>query len=181
VSSTTSRTRRLARARAAGWAASTAALLLGALAGIAGWTVQATPEDTTPVPLPVGTAWVVPERVPFAGDLVVYGTPPGGERPDLAGLGCQVTDGGGPLSTVAARQEDRIVVDGRGLVPLVSFPGREGYGLACSGQAAVAAAPLYVVPAAGSRDLVPLATWSVAALLVPVGAVGLLMLRASRD
>ena len=116
-----------------------------------------------------------------AGDLVVYGSPDEGGRPDLQEMGCAVTEGGGPLSVERAAQEDRVVVDGFGQVPLVSFPGRPGYGLVCTGPAAAAAAPLFVVPGATSRELVPLAAYSTAALLVPVGAMGLLMLRAGRD
>lgn len=155
-------------------------LATGAGAAVVGWHVQTTPEDRTPVPLAVGEVLTVGERVSFVGDLVVYGGSDG-ERPTLDELGCQVTDGGGPLSTAAAASEGRIVVDGRGLVPLVSFPGREGYSIACSGPAAAAAAPLYVVPGATSRSLVPLGGYSVAALGLPLGAVGLLMLRASSD
>jgi hypothetical protein len=92
-----------------------------------------------------------------------------------------VTEGGGPLSVERAAQEDRVVVAERGQVPLVSFPGRAGYGLVCTGPAAAAAAPLFVIPGANSRELVPLAAYSTAALLVPVGAVGLVMLRSGRD
>lgn len=176
-----SRAGRAAAYRRAGWVASTLALLLGLVVAGAAYVVQVTPEDRTPVPLGVGEAFVAPDREWLVGDLVVYGTPPEGDRPDLDELGCQVTEGGGPLSTRAARLEDRIVVAGEGLVPLVSFPGRPGYGLVCAGPAAQASAPLFVVPGASSRGLVPLAGYSAAVLLVPVGVVGLLMLRASRD
>ncbi|WP_380164469.1 hypothetical protein [Jannaschia sp. R86511] len=156
------------------------ALAGGAGAAALGWHVQTTPEDRTPVPFAAGEVVTVGERVAFVGDLVVYGAADGG-RPELEALGCEVTDGGGPLSTEEAAGQDRIVVDGVGLVPLVSFPGREGYGLVCTGPAAVAAAPLYLVPGATSRSLVPLGAYSVAALGLPLGTVGLLMLRASRD
>lgn len=172
---------RLAARRRLGWASSSLALLLGLAALAAGLVVQATPEDRTPTPLAVGEAYVAPEREWLVGDLVVYGTPPEGERPDLDELGCAVTEGGGPLSTRSARLEDRIVVAGQGLVPLVSFPGTAGYGLVCSGAAAQAASPLYVVPGASDRDLVPLAGYSLAVLLLPVGTVGALMLGASRS
>lgn len=179
--STSTRARRRAWRRGAGWFASSVAVVVGMVALATGYLVQSTPEDRTPQPLTVGGAYVVGERVAFVGDLVVYGTPSDGERPTLDELGCQVTEGGGPLSTRQARREDRIVVDGRGLVPLVSWPGRPGYGLVCAGPAAAAAAPLVVVPGATSRELVPLAGYSLAALLCPLGVVGLLMLRTSRD
>ena len=73
------------------------------------------------------------------------------------------------------------MVDGRGLVPLVQFPGREGYSIVCTGPAAVAATPLYVVPGASSRTLVPLAGYCTAVLLVPLGLLGVLRLVSSRD
>lgn len=155
-----------------------ALLVVGVAALVLGWTVQTSPEDRTPVPLAVGEVWTAPERPLFVGDLVVYGTPDGGARPGLDELGCVVTEGGGPLSTSAAAAQDRIVVQGRGLVPLVSYPGQAGYSVACTGPAAAEAAPLFVVPGATSRTLVPLGAYCVAALAVPLGLVGLLMLRA---
>ena len=157
-----------------------ASLLLGAGAFVLGWSVQSSPEDRTPVPLAVGQVVTAPDRVSFVGDLVVYGTPGTGSRPDLDDLGCVVTEGGGPLSTDAAAREDRIVVGGNGLVPLVSYPGRTGYSIACTGPAAVEASPLYLVPGATSRALVPLGSYSLAALTVPLGLVGLGMLRSSK-
>lgn len=157
------------------------ALVLGAGAVALGAVVQTSPESREPVPLAVGDVYTVPERVAFVGDLVVYGTPSTGERPELDELGCTVTEGESALSTEAAAREDRIVVTGVGLVPLVSFPGREGYSIACAGPAAAAAAPLFVVPGASSRSLIPLGAYCVAAFLLPLGTVGLLMLRASAD
>ena len=142
--------------------------------------VQQTPETREPQPLPLGAVYTSQERVFLAGDLVVYGRPPTSERPSLAELGCQVTEGGGPLSTDAAAGQDRIVVDGRGLVPLATFSGRPGHSIACSGPAAAAAAPLYVAPGTTARGLVPLAGYSLAVFLLPVSIVGLLMLGASR-
>ena len=75
-------------------------------------------------------------------------------------------------------REDRLVIGGAGHVTLVSFPGRTGYALVCDGPASPTAAPLSVVPGANARAMVPLATYSAAALLIPVGAVGLVMLHA---
>lgn len=181
TSALTARAARRARWRAAGWVAAAGAVGAGLLAASLGVVIGSTPEDRAPLPLPIDAAVEVPDRVPLAGPMVVYGTPPDGGRPRAADLGCGLTVGGGRLSTVAAQQEDRIVVNGRGLVPLVSFPGRAGYGVACTGPAAVAAAPLYLLPGASPRHLVPLAAFSTAALLVPLGVVGLLMLRASGD
>lgn len=148
-------------------------LLLGTAGVVLGLVVQLTPERREAVPIPVGEAYTAPQRVPFVGDLVVYGAPPEGNRPDLDELGCQVTDGGGPLSTDDAARQDRIVVAGRGLVPLVSFPGKPGHSLACAGAAAEASAPLYVIPGANSRDLIPLAGYCVAVLCVPFAVLGL--------
>lgn len=157
------------------------ALLLVGVAGVtAGVTVQATPERRDAVPLVVGQAFTVPQRPPFVGDMVVYGAPPEGERPDLDELGCQVTEGGGPLSTRAAQREDRIVVGDVGLVPLVSFPGAQGHSVACAGPGAQAAAPLYVIPGGNSRTLVPLAGFSLAVLCIPLAVLGLLYARWSR-
>ena len=51
--------------------------------------MQSTPEDREARLLEVGEAYTAPERVPLAGDLVVYGTPPEGDRPTLEELGCQ--------------------------------------------------------------------------------------------
>ena len=177
----TSRGSRTRRVRLTGWAVAVLALVLGVLAFGVGYAVQATPEDRTPEPLALDAAYTVGPRVPLVGALVVYGTPVGGERPDLAELGCEVTAGGGPLSTGAAAEQDRVVVEGRGLVPLVQFPGREGYSIVCTGPAAVAATPLYVVPGASSRTLVPLAGYCTAVLLVPLGLLGVLRLVSSRD
>jgi len=160
---------------------SAVALVLGVFAVGLGYLVQATPEDRTAQPLPVDAAYTVGERVPFVGALVVYGTPTEGDRPELADLGCQLSEGDGPLSTEAAERQDRVVVDGRGLVPLVQFPGREGYSIACTGPAALAAAPLFVVPGASSRDLLPLAGYCAAALLGPLGLLGVFTLVSSRD
>jgi hypothetical protein len=156
-------------------------LLVVGIAGVVlGVLVQSTPERRDAVELAVGGVHTVPQRVPFVGDVVVYGTPPEGERPDLDELGCSVTQGGGPLSTERARAEDRLVVDGAGLVPLVSFPGDEGHSIGCGGPAAQAAAPLYVVPGGNSRGLIPLAGYSVAVLAIPLAVLGLLYLRWSR-
>ena len=141
--------------------------------------VELNPESREPQRLPLDTAHSVSNRAFLAGDLVVYGAPSTSVRPELAELGCEVIPGGRQLSTVAASREDRIVHDGRGLVPLVSFPGRPGQSIACSGPAAVAAAPLYVVPGATARGLVPLAGYCLAALLLPVGGVGIYLLRIS--
>lgn len=176
-----SRAVRAQRGRRVTWALSCVALVLGVLAVGLGYLVQSTPEDRTARPMSVDEAFTVGDRVPFVGPLVVYGTPTGGERPELDELGCEVTDGGGPLSTEAAERQDRVVVDDRGLVPLVQFPGREGYSIACTGPAAAAASPLYVVPGASARTLVPLAAYCTAALLVPLGLLGVLTLVASRD
>ncbi len=165
-------------------AAQVAGLVLTLLVGVAGVAlgvlVQATPESREAVPLAVGSAFTVPQRMPFVGDMVVYGTPPEGERPDLDELGCSITAGGGPLSTDAARNQDRLVVDGTGLVPLLSFPGAEGHSIGCNGPAAQAAAPLYVVPGTTSRGLVPLSGFSLAALCIPLSVLGLLYVRWSR-
>lgn len=155
-------------------------LAAGVIGVVVGVVVQATPERREALPLPVGEPFTVGERVPFVGDLVVYGTPPDGERPELDELGCQVTEGGGPLSTDAARQEDRIVVDGRGLVPLVSFPGATGHSIACAGPAAEAAEPLYVIAGGNDRHLIPLAGFSLAALCIPLSVLGLVNARLAR-
>lgn len=178
----TRRRRRSASGRRAAVRAAVAALLLvaGLAAGAAGLLVQSTPEQRDAQLLGVGQAWTAPERPAFVGDLVVYGTPAEGKRPELAELGCQVTSGGGPLSTERAAREDRLVVEGRGLVPLVSFPGEAGHSIGCVGPAAEAAAPLYVVPGRNQRHLVPVAGYCVAALFVPLGAFMLLSLRAGR-
>ena len=178
---TRSRAERTARLRRVGWAATTLSVAGGVLAVVSGYLVQSTPEDRTPVPLALGEAYIVPERVWLVGDLVVYGSPEERGRPDPDELGCVVTEGGGGLSVERAAREDRIVVGGVGQVPLVSFPGRTGYGLVCAGPASATAAPLYVVPGANARAMVPLAAYSAAALLIPVGTVGLVMLRAGRD
>lgn len=170
----------VARRRGVLYVLSGGTLLVGVGGLLLGFAVQGSPESMEAQPLGPGEPFTAPQRALFVGDLVVYGTPPEGARPELDDLGCVVTEGGGPLSVSAARQEDRIVVAGEGLVPLVSFPGREGYSVACTGPAAVAAAPLYVVPGDDSRDLIPLSAFTVASLGCPLGAVGLVMLRASR-
>lgn len=175
------RARRGAGAARTVWhAACIAAVAAGLLAVALGGRILLTPESDDPLPLSAGEVFVVPARVDMVGPLVLYGSLDGEDRPSLTELGCVITAGGGPLSTDAARAEGRIVVAGRGLTPLVSFPGREGHSLACTGPGAVAAAPLFVVPGSSQRDLVPLSAFSVAAFLVPVGGAGLLMLRASR-
>ncbi len=176
-----SRAERAQRSRRGLWVLSVLALALGTLALGLGSLVQTTPEDRTARPLALDQAFEVGPRVPFVGPLVVYGTPPAGERPALEDLGCDVVEGGGRWSSEAAARQDRVVVEGRGLVPLAQLPGREGYAFACTGPAAAAAAPLYVVPGATSRDLVPLAGYCAAALLLPLGLLGVLRLVASRD
>ncbi len=167
--------------RISGYVVAVVALGMGAVAGALGYLVASNPEPRGAQPIAVGEVFTVGERVPFVGDLVVYGTPPQGERPDLDALGCQATEGEASLSTTVAATQDRIVVDGRGVVPLVSFPGVEGHSIACNGPAAVTAAPLYVVPGSSARDLLPLAGYSVAALLLPVGFVIVLMLGSTRS
>ncbi|MGJ7439586.1 hypothetical protein [Aquipuribacter sp. MA13-6] len=181
MSRSTRRRRYVSRRRALLVALSCLALVVGVGAVALGALVQTSPESREPVPLSVGAVHTVPDRVAFVGDLVVYGTPPTGERPELDALGCTATEGERALSTEAAAREDRIVVADVGLVPLVSFPGREGHSIACTGPAAAAAAPLFVVPGASSRSLIPLGAYCVAAFLLPLGTVGLLMLRASAD
>lgn len=98
------RRRRSASGRRAALRAGVAAVLVvaGVVAGAAGLLVQSTPELRDAQLLTVGQAWTAPERPPFVGDLVVYGTPAPGRRPTLQQLGCQVTEGGGPLSTAHA-------------------------------------------------------------------------------
>ena len=85
------------------------------------------------------------------------------------------------LSTENARREDRIVIDGRGLVPLVSYPGEAGHSIGCNGPAAEASAPLYVVPGSNARHLVPLAGYCVGALAIPLGLLGLLTAESARS
>lgn len=155
-------------------------LVLGIVGVVVGVVVQTTPERREAVAVPLGEPYTSPARVPFVGDLVVYGTPPEGERPDLDELGCQVTEGGGPLSVDDARLEDRIVVEDRGLVPLVSFPGGSGHSIACAGPGAEAAAPLFVIPGRNNRTLLPLAGYCLAALCIPLSVLGLLNARWSR-
>jgi hypothetical protein len=157
------------------------AVAAGVLATALGILVLRTPESRVPVPVAVGEVYTAGERPPLVGPLVVYGRPQPGGPPALADLGCRVTPGGGPLTSADTGTEDRIVVAGRGLVPLAAYPGREGHSIACAGPAAVRAAPLHVMPGRSGRDLVPTAAFSVAAFLVPVGATGLLMLRPVRD
>jgi hypothetical protein len=157
---------------------SVAALALGVVGIALGLVVQSNPESRDAQLLEVGAAYTAPDRVPFVGDLVVYGAPTDGERPDLEALGCVTTSG--DASTKNALREDRLVVDDRGLVPLVSFAGEPGHSIGCNGPAAVAAAPLYVAPGANGRHLIPLAGYSVGALGVPLGLLGLLSARASR-
>lgn len=166
--------------RSVAYLAALAAAVLGlALAGV-GVAVLRTPEPSTPVALDTDVAFTTPARVSFSGPMVIYGAPTPGPPPSLAQLGCVVTAGGGALSTDDALGEDRIVVEGRGLVPLVTFPGREGDSIGCNGPAAVAAAPLFVAPGRSGRELLPTAAFCGAALLLPVGVAGLLMLHASR-
>lgn len=157
------------------------AVAAGVSAAGLGVLVLQTPESREPVPLPVGGVHTAGERPPFTGLLVVYGVAQPGPPPTLDQLGCRVTADGGPLTRVGLADEDRLVVAGQGLVPLVAYPGGEGHSIACTGPAAVAAAPLYVVPGRSGRDLLPTAAFTVAAFLVPVGATGLLMLRPVRD
>ncbi|MGF1661194.1 MAG: hypothetical protein ACFCVG_01755 [Kineosporiaceae bacterium] len=155
------------------------ALVLGSLGIAVGVVVQATPQETWRQPLTPGTALTVPARAPLSGPLVVYGTPRDGTPPSLAELGCRTTDGGGPVVLPDRANENRLVVEGRGVLPLATFPGRPDHSISCSGPAAEAAAPLYVAPGHTSRHLVPVAAYSTAALLLPVGVVGLLTTRAA--
>jgi hypothetical protein len=155
------------------------ALAAGGLGVSVGVAVQSTPQEAWRLSMTPGTALTVPARVPLAGPLVVFGTPRDGSRPTLAELGCQVTEGGGPIVLPDEANENHLVVANRGVVPLAAFPGRPGHSIACSGPAADDAAPLYLAPGHSSRDLVPVASYSVAALLLPAGAVGLLAARAA--
>lgn len=139
-----------------------------------GYTSREPAGDEAPVRVAVGAVYTVPSRAPLSGDLVVYGTPPDGWVPTLDDMGCQATAGGGPVVLADADRENRPVVDGTGLQPLVTFPGRPGHSIVCSGPAAQAAAPLHIAPGHDARHLVPLAAWSLAALLLPVGVACLL-------
>jgi hypothetical protein len=155
------------------------ALVAGGLGIAAGAVVQSTPQDTWRLPMTPGAAFTVPARVPFGGSLVVYGTPRDSSRPSLVELGCRVTEGGGPLVLPDEANENRLVVEGRGVLPLAVFPGRPGHSIVCAGPAAEEAAPLYIAPGHSSRHLVPVAGYSIAALLLPAGTVGLLTARGS--
>jgi hypothetical protein len=149
------------------------ALVLGGLSAGAGVLVQASPPESWRLPMTPGAVFTVPPRVLFAGPLVVFGSPGGEFRPTLEELGCRVTEGGGPVTLPDETNENRLVIADRGVVPLAVFPGRPGHSIACSGPGAEDAAPLFVAPGHTSRQLVPVAAYSLAALLIPAGAVGL--------
>ncbi len=171
------RRRRVPRAARPLWVLALAAGGLGIAAGAA---VQSTPQDTWRLPMEPGSAFTVPPRVPFGGPLVVFGTPRDGSRPTPEELGCHVTAGGGSVVVPDRANENHLVVGDRGVVPLAAFPGRSGHSIVCAGPAAEDAAPLYVAPGHNPRHLVPVAAYSMAALLLPVGTVGLLSSRGAR-
>lgn len=153
-----------------------AAVVLGVLAVALGALVQTTPESRWERDLEPGEVFTAPVRVPLSGDLVVYGTPDGW-RPSLEDMGCRTTDGGGSVEPADPASESHLVVGDEGLVPLVRWSGPVGHSIACSGPGAVAAAPLYVAPGHSMRHLIPVAAYSLAALLLPVGIVALVSTR----
>ncbi|MFC3689731.1 hypothetical protein [Aquipuribacter hungaricus] len=148
--------------------------------GLGTW-VRAHPEGRTPVPVEAGVPLLLPERPVLAGDLVLYGVRTRGGPPTASELGCEVTDAEGlvlpgALSSTRAAGEGRAVVDGQGLVPLLTVEADSGSSLLCSSPRTVRAAPTYLLPADSARDLVPVAAYSAAAVALPFGLALLVLL-----
>lgn len=163
-----------------------ALVLVGVAAAALGAWVEAHPDDRTPLALTASRGVVLPERPLLAAPLVLYGVPGGGARPGVDALACQVTDQDGtrPVGEAPTGQVDvldRLVVDGRGVVPLLVVSGPAGAELSCPSGAAQQAEPLYLLPGSSARSVVPLAAYTTAAVTLPFGLALLVLHRLTRD
>lgn len=146
-----------------------AGLVLGAL--MPGLTTAA-----DPVPVPPGGPVGVPEVGAFGGEVLLYGRPQQARRPSRAELGCRL-EGSGELSASAAAEQDRRVVDGAAVLPLLVLQDAESAIMRCDGAQAVSSQPMYLLVDNGVRDQVPMATLSLSVLMLAVGAAGVSVLR----
>ena len=134
----------------------------------------------TRIPVPAAAAVELPSSGGFFGrTLVLYGRNPNHDFVADADLGCTVRDGAGEemsrprLYTLAALGGDDRPVDGQSLTPLGEVSRFEkGWRLACTGPAAAALQPLYLLDS--TQRAVP--RWlavSFAGLFLAVGTVAL--------
>lgn len=106
--------------------------------------------DGTRLRVPPDTPVRLPSSGPFGTTLVLVGRT-GGERPADSELGCNVTtadghDVGMKVSTLAALGAGERTVGGQVLTPLATVKDFDGgFVLTCSGPAAAAAQPLYLL------------------------------------
>jgi hypothetical protein len=157
------------------------AIVLGLLSLGYGFAAPSLAPDLPPRPVPVDRPVALPRTGPFGGTLALYGNPAlSGARPSLAQLGCTLrtrtgTIAGRGLSASGAAGLDRLVVDGRALVPLLAITGTSsGSTISCP---AGASQPLYLIVTTGRRDLVPMAAFSFATLALVLGSAGLIAMR----
>lgn len=128
-----------------------AMLLLGGLISLTLAVFPVRTGSATQLPVPADTAVVLPAVGMFGLDLVLYGRWTGEDRPGDGALGCDVTtpegdDVGLKVSTLRALGAgDRRVGDDV-LTPLATVQGFDtGWLFTCTGQAADAAQPMYLL------------------------------------
>lgn len=158
-------------------AASATLAAAGILAVGAGATAPRLAPDRDPLPLAAGAGVRAPDPGPFGGRVLLYGVPAGrfSGQPSGADLGCS---SGGTRWTTTADGADRLVIGGQAVVPLLVMPaGAAGRTVRCTGPAATALTPLYLVTTVGVRDEVPMAAFSFASLALVLGGVGCWRLR----
>ena len=142
-----------------------------------GLAVPATTKDPTPIPIALSTAVPLPAAPHFGGRLVVYGHPTTTGRIDCT-VRSETTDRSALLSASAAEGEDRLVVDGVAVRPLllVTDPPSPS-NILCTGGFAATSLPLYLIATNGHRDELPMAAFSFATLALVLGLAGAISLR----
>jgi hypothetical protein len=154
--------------------------LISAVIGIVA--LRSDPPDD-PVRVDVGTPVPLPTPGLFGGQAIIYGQDDA-DGATRAELGCRmITDTGeegnsAALSHLAALGEDRRVINGQGMVPLLVVRSyADGWAIECDGAAARAAEPMYLLKGTPLVDMVPMAAFSFTALALVLGVAGSIVLR----
>lgn len=156
----------------------------GLISAVIGFVALRSDPPDDPVRVDVGTRVSLPTPGLFGGRAILYGQDDTEGQPTRQELGCRmITDTGeegnrAALSHLDALDEDRRVIDGSGLVPLLVVRSyADGWSIECDGAAARAAQPMYLLKGTPLVDMVPMAAFSFTALALVLGVAGLIVLR----
>lgn len=170
------------RQRRAWRAVAAAALTLGIACVAAGLAAPSLSGDREPRRLDAAGVVDLPSAGLFGGTVAVYARAVPPPQPAPARLGCSLTDEQGRparagLSPSGTDALDRLVVEGTALAPYAVVVGKAA-SVRCDGGAALT--PIVVRAQPGVDDMVPMAAFSLASLMVVVGGAGAVLLSPGR-